>query len=88
MEQNKSTIGKVREFDNNLGVGEIISMYNTYMFTKDDVLYDDLKKGDLVKFRAEKIHDCNKAFFIKKYELIQDMGGKISKSKIYRPNNN
>jgi hypothetical protein len=84
MEQNKLTIGKVKEYNSKQGVGEIISIYNSYMFTKDDVCYDTLKEGDIVKFRAEKVHDKNKAFFINKYELTDEIGGKIEKSKIYK----
>ena len=59
-------------------------MYNSYLFLKNDVNYDDIAKGDLVKFRAEKIHDQNKAFFISKYNIVDDMGGKIAKSKVYK----
>ena len=86
MELNKATIGKVKEYDKKHGVGKIISIQNIYMFTNDDV-YEEIDKGDLVKFRAELVHGKPKAFFIHKYELIDDMGGKIAKSKIYKSNN-
>ena len=87
MEQNKATIGKVKEYDNQKGVGKIVSMYNSYMFLCDDLCDNDINKGDLVKFRAENINGQNKAFFIKKYNLQDDMNGKTAKSKIYRSNN-
>ena len=86
MEQDKITIGRIREYDEKSGIGEIISLQSSYMFLKDDICYKDVNKGDLVKFRAEKIHDTNKAFFIRKYEDNKELNGKIAKSKVYKSN--
>ena len=84
MEQDKNTIGRIREYDEKSGIGEIISLQNSYMFLIDDLCYNDASKGDLVKFRAEKVNDINKAFFIRKFENKKELNGKISKSKIYK----
>lgn len=86
MEQDKITIGRIREYDEISGTGEIISLQSSYMFLIDDVCDKEINKGDLVKFRAEKVNNINKAFFIRKYETNKELNGKIAKSKIYRSN--
>ena len=73
MEYNKINVGKIRSFDEETGVGEIVTSSTTYMFTQDDMRTPGLEEGDYVKFRAELINNINKAFFVTKitpeYEL-------------------
>ena len=68
MEYNRSHIGKVRHFNENTGVGEIVTSNGVYMFTLDDIKTPGLKDNDLVKFRAELIHSTKKAYFVTKIQ--------------------
>ena len=69
MGYNRPNIGKIRNYDNNTGLGEIVSSNGVFMFTLGDLKYQDVNIGDLVKFRAERIHNANRAFFINKIQL-------------------
>ncbi len=86
MEQDKSTLGKVKDLDIKKGVGTIVSSIDSYMFTINDINNNDISVDDYVKFRAEKVHNQNRAFFVKKYNENDDLYGKITKSKIYKSN--
>ena len=57
-------IGKVKEYN---GVsGTIVTADDSYMFLDSDV-NSKISAGDLVKFRAEKVNETNRAFFVKQY---------------------
>ena len=65
MDYNVITIGKIREIDYSKGVGEIVTVDKIYQFTvNDSSSFNDLKKGDLVRFRGEKVNNIDKAFFV------------------------
>ena len=67
MSYNKIALGKIRTIDYTLGVGEVVTSDGIFMFTIDDIsTKEELHPGDLVKFRAEKIHDIQKAYFVSK----------------------
>ena len=64
-------IGKIYNYDEKTGVGDIITKDDKYMFTNDDVEFplDQIYNGKLVRFRGEKVYKyTNKAFFIKSIE--------------------
>jgi hypothetical protein len=67
MSYNKIYLGKIRTIDYMLGVGEVVTSDGDFMFTIDDIsTKEELHPGDLVKFRGEKIHDIQKAYFVSK----------------------
>ena len=67
MSYNRIIVGKIRTIDYTLGVGEIVTPDGNYMFTIDDIsTEEELQVGDMVKFRAENIHDIQKAYFVNK----------------------
>ena len=78
-------IGKIRNIDYKTGVGEIITNDNNYLFTTDCISSNEkLATGDVVKFRAELIHDTPKAYFIDKVDLEKGVEGyQVLKSKRY-----
>ena len=86
MEQDKSTLGKIVDLDIKKGVGTVVSAADTYMFTVDDINSNDISVNDYVKFRAEKVHNQNRAYFLKKYNENDSIYGKIIKSKVYKSN--
>lgn len=64
-------IGKIVNYNQKTGVGHIISLYGTYLFTVEDLYDADIQEGDIVRFKGEKVYKTeDKAFFIKK--LIVD----------------
>lgn len=67
MENNKIKFGKIYEYDIKSGIGKIITKNEIYLFTDNDTLETNLKQGDFVKFRAEKVLDIDRAYFVKKY---------------------
>lgn len=73
MGYNRPLIGKIRTYDNNTGLGEIVSSNGVFMFTFNDLKYSDIKPGDVVKFRAERVHDVNRAFFVNRIQLGYDL---------------
>ena len=80
----KTEIGKVRKINHEEGVGEIVSQSGNYMFLLNDIGFNtlNLKEGDTVKFRAEKIQDYNRAFFVDKIILEKDY---LNNKKEYKP---
>ena len=69
MDYNVITIGKIREIDYSKGVGKIVSVDKIYQFTvNDSSVFNDLKVGDLVRFRSEQVNNVNKAFFVNKVD--------------------
>ena len=84
MELNKNAIGKVAYYNQEKGVGRIITNEHTFMFILDDLLDKDVNRGDLVKFRAEKVNNEYRAFFISKYDMNKFNDSKNNKSKIYK----
>ena len=83
MESSTTKIGKVNKI-NKEKIGEIITPDEIYLFQMKDAL-DTIQKGDLVKFRAEEIHNQKKAFFIKKITNSQDLTIHSMKDSIYKP---
>ena len=61
-------IGKIHDYDNYSG--KIVSSSGVYMFLHHDIKNEDIKEGDIVIFRPEKINNENRAFSIKKLENI------------------
>ncbi len=86
MNQESYKIGKIKNYQN--GAGEIVTQDDTYLFTINDIKDDNISNGDLVKFRAEKVHDNCRAFFVKKINENFELKKNTIKSKIYRKNNN
>ena len=64
MYYNKNMIGKIIKMDFSTNVGEILTPSEKFIFTFDET--DKLAVGDIVKFRAEKVQDISKAFFVSK----------------------
>ena len=52
------------------------------MFTIDSETPNDLEPGNVVMFRAEQVHNVNKAFFVRHYNKNRDHI-KTLKSKTY-----
>ena len=77
-----SKIGKIKDIDKDFGVGEIVAANDIYMFTIDD-LNDEIKNGDIVKFRSEVVNGKNRAFFINKIDYNYKMKDNIARGKIY-----
>ena len=50
-------IGKVKDYNKFSGVGEIVTIDDTYIFTLDNLVDCNIDNGDIVKFRAEKVND-------------------------------
>ena len=75
-------IGKVKDYNKFSGVGEIVTIDDTYIFTLDNLVDCNIDNGDIVKFRAEKVNDKNIAFFVNKYDLNTD----TAKAKKYYSN--
>ena len=70
MEYNQIQIGKVRDIDYKKGVGEIVTEHNNFLFTIEDITSTEkLSVGDVVRFRAEIVHDVPRAHFVKKADL-------------------
>ena len=84
MELDRVTIGRVSQFSNEKGVGKIVTPDNIFMFTIDDLTDDSINNGDLVKFRAEKIHDEYKAFFVSKCDMEEYINKEANKNKVYK----
>jgi hypothetical protein len=84
MEVGKNIIGKVGAYNQDKGVGKIVTDNNTYLFLVDDLIDKDIKRGDFVKFRAEKVRDEYRAFFVSRYDINKFIGTETSKTKIYK----
>ena len=85
MSYNQVLFGKIKNIDYEKGIGEIVTSDSNYMFTTDCISTDEiLNIGDFVKFRAEAIHNTNKAYFVKKIDLNKNLNDyRILKSKKY-----
>jgi hypothetical protein len=88
MEYNKINVGKIRSFNEETGVGEIVTSSNTYMFTLNDLKTPNIEEGDLVKFRGELINDTNKAFFVTKITPEHDLSPVGLKGKVFHRKGN
>ena len=88
MDYNKINVGKIRSFDEETGVGEIVTSTNTFMFTLESLKTPDIKEGDLVKFRGELINDTNKAFFVTKITPEHDLSPVNLKGKVFHRKGN
>lgn len=74
MHYNKIMIGKIRKIDYKSGTGEILTVDNEFMFlTKDIKGNEELQTGDVVKFRGENINGINRAFFVKKENITEQL---------------
>lgn len=65
---NNYKTGKVYKIEKENGVGYVVDGEEKYLFTSEDQYtdFDNLEKSDEVRFRAEKVEDINRAFFVKK----------------------
>ena len=59
--------GKIYKILKENGVGYIVDDSNMYLFTVNDSKeFELLEVGDIVRFRAEKVNNEFRAFFVKK----------------------
>lgn len=83
MDYNKATvkIGRVRSYDNS--VGEIVTLDEKYIFTKDSIAEtEELSTNDMVVFRGEEIQGMKRAFFIRRVTREKSLSiHKYTKSK-------
>lgn len=65
---NNYKTGKIYVIDNDEGIGYVIDGEKKYLFTITDsfTLFKELKKDDIVRFRAERVNDTDRAFFVRK----------------------
>ena len=65
---NNYKTGKVYVINQDEGVGYVIDGEKKYLFTITDsyTSFNELKKDDIVRFRAEQVNDIDRAFFVKK----------------------
>ena len=69
-------IGKIINYDNKKGWGNIVTNDKIYLFLSKDLEDNKIKNGDVVTFRGEKNSSNNlRAFFIKSYKLEQNKEG-------------
>ena len=65
---NNYKTGKVYVINQDEGAGYVIDGEKKYLFTITDsyTSFNELKKDDIVRFRAEQVNDIDRAFFVKK----------------------
>lgn len=66
--------GQVKEYDGATGIIASIDINcgGHYLFLKKDLENKDIVVGDIVEFRAEKIQNTLRAFFVTKKEKINE----------------
>lgn len=75
-----SKIGRVKELNKGFGVGKIVAVDDTYLFTIND-FKEEINIGDIVKFRAETINKENRAYFVSKIDQNYEIKNNIIKCK-------
>ena len=81
MSYNKVMLGKIINIDYKTNTGEILTSDEKYLFIIEEKT--NFKEGDLVKFRAEKVQDTNKAYFVSKIDSKESIKFNILNSKTY-----
>ena len=80
-----SKIGRVKELNKGFGVGKIVAVDDTYLFTIND-FKEEINVGDIVKFRGEQVNKENRAYFVSKIDKNYEINNNIIKSKKYNNN--
>lgn len=75
-----SKIGRVKELNKGFGVGKIVAVDDTYLFTIND-FKEEINIGDIVKFRAETINKEKRAYFVSKIDQNYEIKNNIIKCK-------
>lgn len=75
-----SKIGRVKELNKGFGVGKIVAVDGTYLFTIND-FKEEINIGDIVKFRAETINKEKRAYFVSKIDQNYEIKNNIIKCK-------